>query len=329
LSRERKDKKRFLRSLSFFKNGSDAYPHCPAARGGLGETIPLRLSIGTRFQRGDPQHFVPFYAGLLLSGCAGRIRRPRYFSKQITFGDRNHRYPPSQGADVWRWRSSSGKASSCQKRSPSSAQIILGFTTLIGPIPDYIENKNRHRIDLGPVAPPWLKMGEILGHGWHKHLHRRGTRGGPLGCVLIDARIAEQRCPLQVFISSHCGYDTQLATSLTPRCAVRHAVRFPLRHILCNRLTCSLICSCRNPSAVTFLYMCQTISFSKSSRDAPASLASLIAFFARSSSVGSEAKTRSWSPKHAGTQSRQSIFQVSGPLQVVNPTGQFVFQREQ
>src|SRR5262249_9336065 len=44
---------------------------------------------------------------------------------------------------------------------------------------------------------------------------------------------------------------------------VRHAVRFSLRHILCNRLTCSLMCSCRNPSAVTFLYMCQTISFSK------------------------------------------------------------------
>src|SRR5262249_44955690 len=88
-----------------------------------------------------------------------------------------------------------------------------------------------------------------------------------------------------------------------------HAVRFPLRHILCNRLTCSLVCSCRNPSAVTFLYMCQTISFSKSSRDAPAALASLIAFFARSSSVRCEAKMRSWSPKHAGTRSRQSIFQ--------------------
>src|SRR5215831_10940319 len=91
---------------------------------------------------------------------------------------------------------------------------------------------------------------------------------------------------------------------------VRHAVRFPLRHILCNRLTCSLMCSCRNPSAATFLYMCQTISFSKSSRDAPAALASLIAFSARSSSVGCEAKMRSSSPKHAGTRSRQPIFQA-------------------
>src|SRR5262249_45525371 len=97
------------------------------------------------------------------------------------------------------------------------------------------------------------------------------------------------------------------------------AVRFRLRHILCNRLTCSLVCSCRNPSAVTFLYMCQTISFSKSSRDAPAALASLIAFFARSSSVGCEAKMRSWSPKHAGTRSRQSIFQASIILASLSP----------
>src|SRR5262249_33533474 len=110
----------------------------------------------------------------------------------------------------------------------------------------------------------------------HEDISRNGSSGfggsadsaemGDLGRALIDARIAEQRA--------------------------RHAVRFPLRHILCNRLTCSLVCSCRNPSAVTFLYMCQTISFSKSSRDAPAALASLIAFFARSSSVGCEAKMR-------------------------------------
>src|SRR5215813_10416105 len=52
---------------------------------------------------------------------------------------------------------------------------------------------------------------------------------------------------------------------------VRHAVRFPLRHILCNRLTCSLMCSCRNPSAATFLYMCQTISWN-SARSRPFAL---------------------------------------------------------
>src|SRR5215467_6921411 len=60
---------------------------------------------------------------------------------------------------------------------------------------------------------------------------------------------------------SPCPINAQIAEQ-----RARHAVRFPLRHILCNRLTCSLVCSCRNPSAVTFLYMCQTISFSKSSR---------------------------------------------------------------
>jgi len=61
---------------------------------------------------------------------------------------------------------------------------------------------------------------------------------------------------------SPCPINAQIAEQ-----RARHAVRFPLRHILCNRLTCSLVCSCRNPSAVTSLYMCQTISFSKSSRD--------------------------------------------------------------
>src|SRR5262252_4732932 len=137
----------------------------------------------------------------------------------------------------------------------------------------------------------------------HEDISRNGSSGfggsadsaemGDLGRALVDARIAEQRA--------------------------RHAVRFPLRHILCNRLTCSLVCSCRNPSAVTFLYMCQTISFSKSSRDAPAALASLIAFFARSSCVGCEAKMRSWSPKHAETRSRQSIFHASIILASLSP----------
>src|SRR6516225_11295298 len=137
----------------------------------------------------------------------------------------------------------------------------------------------------------------------HDDISRNGSSGfggsadsaemGDVGRALIDARIAEQRA--------------------------RHAVRFPLRHILCNRLTCSLVCSCRNPSAVTFLYMCQTISFSKSSRDAPAVLASLIACFARSSSMGCEAKTRSSSPKHAGTRSRQPTFQVSIILASLSP----------
>src|SRR6516164_2692131 len=136
----------------------------------------------------------------------------------------------------------------------------------------------------------------------HEDISRNGSSGfggsadsatADLGRALIDARIAEQRA--------------------------RHAVHFPLRHILCNRLTCSLVRSCRNPSAVTFLYMCQTISFSKSSRDAPAALASLIAFFARSSSVGCEAKMRSCSPKHAGTRSRQSIFQASIILASLSP----------
>jgi hypothetical protein len=65
--------------------------------------------------------------------------------------------------------------------------------------------------------------------------------------------------------------------------------------------------------------MCQTISFSKSSRDAPAALASIIAFFARSSSMGSEAKMRSWSPKHAGTRSRQSIFRAPIILASLTP----------
>src|SRR5262249_2583015 len=125
----------------------------------------------------------------------------------------------------------------------------------------------------GRNLEPW--MAQALAPPWHK--------GGPLVHIL-EGRLGVRS---------------------------RHAVRFPLRHILCNRLTCSLMCSCRNPSAVTFLYMCQTISFSKSSRDAPAALASIIAFFARSSSVGCEAKMRSWSPKHAGTRSRQSIFQAS------------------
>src|SRR5262245_10680193 len=106
----------------------------------------------------------------------------------------------------------------------------------------------------------------------HEDISRNGSSGfggsadsaemADLGRALIDARIAEQRA--------------------------RHAVRFPLRHILCNRLTCSLMCSCSNPYSVTSLYLCQTISFSESFRYAPAALASLIAFFARSSSVGSE-----------------------------------------
>jgi hypothetical protein len=35
--------------------------------------------------------------------------------------------------------------------------------------------------------------------------------------------------------------------------------------------------------------------------------------------VGSEAKMRSWSPKHAGTRSRQPIFQVSIILASLSP----------
>ena len=35
------------------------------------------------------------------------------------------------GADVWRWRSSSGKVSCCQNWSPSSSQIILGLRMLM------------------------------------------------------------------------------------------------------------------------------------------------------------------------------------------------------
>jgi hypothetical protein len=74
-----------------------------------------------------------------------------------------------------------------------------------------------------------------------------------LGRVLIDARIAEQRARYKSsFRAIEETIRNKPSLKRASRCAVRHAVRFPLRHILCNRLTCSLMCSCRNPFAVTF-----------------------------------------------------------------------------